>query len=62
MLPHLKSWTKQEKEAARKAFDEDSRQRKLAMQKQPRLTREEILARLRQMQATAPAGTTNAAD
>lgn len=60
MLPHFKSWTTQEKEAARRAFEEGSRQRTHAMQRQRPLTREEMLARLRQTQATAPAGPTNA--
>jgi hypothetical protein len=56
MLPHLKTWTKVEKEAARRAFDEGSRQRGLLMQKQRRFTPEEMRARLLQTKATDPAG------
>ncbi len=60
MPPHLKKWTTQQKEAARKAFDEGSRQRGQAMQKQPRFTPEEMKARLLQTRATDPAGLVNA--
>jgi hypothetical protein len=59
MPPHLKTWTKKEKEAARKAFDEGSRQRKLMMQKQRRFTPEEMRARLLQTRATDPIGQEN---
>ena len=59
MLPHLKTWTSQQKEAARIAFDEDSRQRTAALLKQPRFTSEEILTRFLQTKVTVRYGQLN---
>jgi hypothetical protein len=50
LMPHLKQWTPTEKEAARRAFEEGSRQRTLAMKRQQPFTHEEMVIRLRQTQ------------
>jgi hypothetical protein len=60
MLPHLKTWSLQEKEASRKAFDEGSRQRGIAMQNQRRISSEEMMAIFSQTKVAANVGLANA--
>jgi hypothetical protein len=52
LMPHLKEWTPTEKEVVRRAFEEGSRQRTLAMQRQQPFTHEEMVIRLRQTRET----------
>jgi hypothetical protein len=47
MLPHLKKYTKEEKEAARKAFDESSRIIAELMKNQPKYTKKEMLSMMK---------------